>query len=410
MSELYQLPDGWNVETFDDIKTSNVIGLVKNVKEQSPSFQYQYVKMNNITNDNGFTFYNIINVDATDDEVKKFNLQKGDFLFNTRNSAELVGKSCIFDYEMDNVLYNNNIMRVRFRDDVIPYFISYQFNSRFIKEQLKEIISATTNVAAIYYKTLKKINILIPSLSEQQRIVSKLDLLFEKIDKSIALHQKNMDEANAFMGSVLNDVFGELEEKYGLTILSTVVKINSGIALPKIFKDTEYTNGEFEFFKVAQMNNDKRVMKGADLNFTLSESKEFKIKLFPKGSILIPKRGGAILTNKKRILERKASYDSNVMGLKADNKILSDEFLFSFLDSINLANFVDTTTIPQINNKHIEMMNIPIPPLIIQQKVVKYLDEISQKIEKIKQAQKAKMNSLKALKASILNQAFKGEL
>ena len=53
---------------------------------------------------------------------------------------------------------------------------------------------------------------------------------------------------------------------------------------------------------------------------------------------------------------------------------------------------------------------IPIPSISIQQKVVKYLDEISQKIEKIKQAQKAKMNSLKALKASILDQAFKGEL
>jgi type I restriction enzyme S subunit len=240
--------------------------------------------------------------------------------------------------------------------------------------------------------------------------VSKLDTLFEKIDKSIALHQKNMDEADVFMESVLNDVFGELEEKYGLTVLSTVVKINSGIALPKIFKDKENTDGEVEFFKVAQMNNDTRVMKGANLNFTLSQSKEFKIKLFPKGSILIPKRGGAILTNKKRIMEREASYDSNVMGLKADNKILLDDFLFIFLKSIDLSNYIDTTTIPQVNNKHIDMMNISIPPLKIQEKIVTYVDEISQKIEKIKSVQKAKMQSLVALKASILDQAFRGEL
>ncbi len=169
-------------------------------------------------------------------------------------------------------------------------------------------------------------------------------------------------------------------------------------------------NGEYEFFKVAQMNNDKRVMKGADLNFTSKQSKEFKIKLFPKGSILIPKRGGAILTNKKRIMGRDASYDSNIMGLKADNKILSDEFLFVYLDSINLCDFVDTSTIPQINNKHIDMMNISLPPLKTQQKIVSYLDEISNKMEKIKQIQKEKMESLKALKASILDQAFRGEL
>jgi type I restriction enzyme S subunit len=44
------------------------------------------------------------------------------------------------------------------------------------------------------------------------------------------------------------------------------------------------------------------------------------------------------------------------------------------------------------------------------QKVVSYLDEISQKMEKIKQIQKEKMQSLKELKASILDKAFKGEL
>jgi len=190
MSELYRLPNGWELKKFDEIKISNTIGLVRNTKEQSSILKYKYVKMNNITNDNGFTFDNIVNVDATSDEANKFNLQKGDFLFNTRNSAELVGKSCIFDYEIENILFNNNIMRVRFIDTISPYFIAYQFCYKFITDQLNNIKSATTNVAAIYYKEFKNIDIITPPLSEQQRIVRKLDLLFEKIDKAISLHQK----------------------------------------------------------------------------------------------------------------------------------------------------------------------------------------------------------------------------
>ena len=67
-------------------------------------------------------------------------------------------------------------------------------------------------------------------------------------------------------------------------------------------------------------------------------------------------------------------------------------------------------TVKGVKLDFIKSIEIPLPSLNIQQKVVKYLDEISQKIEKIKQAQKTKMNSLKALKASILDQAFKGEL
>ncbi|NLN13350.1 MAG: restriction endonuclease, partial [Arcobacter skirrowii] len=58
----------------------------------------------------------------------------------------------------------------------------------------------------------------------------------------------------------------------------------------------------------------------------------------------------------------------------------------------------------------IKQIFFPLPPLKTQQKVVAYLDEISQKMEKIKQIQKEKMQSLKELKASILDKAFKGEL
>ena len=55
-------------------------------------------------------------------------------------------------------------------------------------------------------------------------------------------------------------------------------------------------------------------------------------------------------------------------------------------------------------------MKLPLPPLSIQQKVVTYLDDLSDKIERVKAVQKKKMDSLKALKASILDKAFRGEL
>ena len=65
---------------------------------------------------------------------------------------------------------------------------------------------------------------------------------------------------------------------------------------------------------------------------------------------------------------------------------------------------------PNLSIKDLSNFEIPLPPLKTQQKVVAYLDEISNKMEKIKQIQKEKMQSLKALKASILDKAFKGEL
>ncbi len=60
--------------------------------------------------------------------------------------------------------------------------------------------------------------------------------------------------------------------------------------------------------------------------------------------------------------------------------------------------------------KSIRKLEIVDAPLLIQQKTVKYLDQISEKIGKLKQVQKEEMESLVALKASLLDRAFRGEL
>jgi len=69
-----------------------------------------------------------------------------------------------------------------------------------------------------------------------------------------------------------------------------------------------------------------------------------------------------------------------------------------------------TTAQMNINLKVLQTIAVPLPPLNIQQKTVQYLDQLSQKTEILKQVQTQKMESLKALKASILDKAFRGEL
>lgn len=189
--------------------------------------------------------------------------------------------------------------------------------------------------------------------------------------------------------------------------LSHVVKINSGIALPSIFRYKEkYDGGEIPFYKVAQMNNHDSLMTDADLYFNADIAKRENIKIFPKGSVLLPKRGGAILTNKKRIMTIDASYDSNIMGLKADNQLLSDEFLFAFLQNLDLSNFIESSTIPQINNKHIEMMNIPLPPLNEQKRLVALLDTLFAKIDRSLELLNENITAADALLPSALNTVF----
>ena len=81
------LPVGWELKIFDDVINFSQIGLVRNNKEQSLEYTYRYLKMNNINNDNGLNEDSFVFVNATSEEVKKYQLSNNDFLFNTSKST-----------------------------------------------------------------------------------------------------------------------------------------------------------------------------------------------------------------------------------------------------------------------------------------------------------------------------------
>ncbi len=304
--------------------------------------------------------------------------------------------------------YNVALMKAEPKIDEVSKEYLFRFlQNPSIQNYIIGLSQRSAGQSGVNKEALEQYEILLPSLIEQQRIVSKLDLLFEKIDKSIALHQKNMDEANAFMGSVLNDVFGELEEKYGKTkINDVVVKTNNVNPMNDLDKP-------FTYIDISSIDNK---------SFQIVEPKQLIGKEAPSRAKKEVVLGDIVYSttrpNLKNISIVNKEYDNPIAStgfcVLRVNENTINSYLFYYLITDKLFEQIEPnirgTQYPATSDKDLKNCNIPNTPLIIQQKVVKYLDEISQKTEKIKQAQKDKMNSLKALKASILDQAFKGEL
>src|SRR5690606_39236106 len=94
---LDNLPVEWLETTFENIILETTTGLVRSAGEQADDKRYAYLKMNNLTVDGKFNLLDLQNVDATDIEVEKNQLLVNDFLFNTRNSPELVGKCGVWN-------------------------------------------------------------------------------------------------------------------------------------------------------------------------------------------------------------------------------------------------------------------------------------------------------------------------
>lgn len=204
--------EGWEARRLDNIIESNVIGLTKNSSEQNIHHEFKYVKMNNITKGNCFDLSKYTCVNAEKSEIEKYRLSNDDFLFNTRNSYELVGKTCLFkslDHEV--ILYNNNIMRIRFLKSINPYFINYAFSTDDVINKLDRIKSGTTNVSAIYYKDLRNLEILIPPLKKQEEIVQQLDALSTETKQLEAIYQQKINDLDELKKSILQKAFaGEL--------------------------------------------------------------------------------------------------------------------------------------------------------------------------------------------------------
>lgn len=171
---LSGLPADWRLVPFKELVRESKNGLTRSHDEQAPDLPYGYFKMNNITPSGEMDLTELTRVDANEQEVRQYRLKDGDLLINTRNSWELVGKNTVFSGEHpDPVLFNNNLLRIRFHEYVNPWFISCFLRSAVGQAQLNRIKYATTNVAAIYAKHLHQLLIPVPPLNVQNGIVAE---------------------------------------------------------------------------------------------------------------------------------------------------------------------------------------------------------------------------------------------
>lgn len=395
---LYKLPDGWEWSNLTDVCTPS-----RKTIEPNPEEQYNYISLENIESHTGKV---ISDSPTKGSEISstKVSFKKGMVLYG--KLRPYLNKVVVA--KIDGIA-TTEIIPFECSDAISPDFLAYYLRSQHFVDLAMNNCSGARMPRATTKLFTQIAKVPVTSITEQNRIVEKLDALLTRIDIAIEHLLKSVTLADVLLKNGLAQIFEALRINCEVAALSSVVKINSGIALPNIFKNG-FSDGDLPFYKVAQMNNHHEYMVDPEITFNERIGKEHKIKLFPKGSTLIPKRGGAILTNKKRLLLEVASYDSNIMGLKADESKISDDYLFAFMRTIDLANFVDASTIPQINNKHIDQMQIPLASIKEQADVVSRVNLLVKKVETMNSEIQRQLDDLQSLKKSILDSAFKGEL
>lgn len=295
-----------------------------------------------------------------------------------------------YECEIDKKLSKNNIISDQHLNDFLEKFSQRLISKKSWFVSVSNLIK-DFDFSARNPNKIKKVELEAPFKIIEQ-VTKKNNQIFELVNTI-----KGLDSAIG-------------KSSYETVPLSRVVEINNGIAVPKIINDGNSKEG-VAFYKIPQMNNHPEYMCKPEITFEAGLASDHKIKIFPKGSVLIPRRGPGVLDNVKRRLIEDASFDNNIMCLKADNHFISDEFLFDFMRTINLSDFLDVTTsaVPTLNKKSIENIEIPVPSLKKQKDIVDRIKITLSKIDSIELEIKLLLDGLHDLRASILNTAFKAK-
>lgn len=199
------------VRRLGDLLKEGLIGLVRSKAQQSIDAGIPYVRMQHFDMDGVWNFRDLTRVQVSEVDAKRYELKPDDILFNTRNSYELVGKVAIWPEEKRGYVYNNNLFRMRFGEEVVPRFAVYQMISPQFRSHLLTLKSATTSVCAIYQKALLNSPFFVPDKASQEGLVDLIEHAFSTIDRLAAEHTQASTLLDRLDQSILAKAFrGEL--------------------------------------------------------------------------------------------------------------------------------------------------------------------------------------------------------
>ncbi|MGL6355226.1 restriction endonuclease subunit S [Aeromonas veronii] len=254
---------------------------------------------------------------------------------------------------------------------------------------------------------LANFELLMPPLPEQQRIVAILDEAFEAIAAARTNTEQNRQNARALFESYLQSAFSQRGEGWIEATIGEICTLKSGTS---VNVSLEKPTGDLAYVKVSDMSyagNETAIYSSSRF---LNMCDVGKNAIFPVGTTIFPKRGGAILTNKKRLAAVPICADLNIMGVIPPDS-LSAQLLYYYFLNVDMKRLGSGSSIPQINNYDIAPLMLSFPENKEQQyKLVQNIDALHKATQRLESLYQSKITALDELKRSLLQQAFSGQL
>lgn len=268
---------------------------------------------------------------------------------------------------------------------------------------------------------LKQHPIPLPPLSEQQRIVERIEELFAKLDEAKERLQEVADSFAVRKAAILHKAFtGELTKQWrrenGVRDESweekTIGEICSSLKYGTSKKSSD--DGEVVVLRMGNLQNGE--IDWSNLSYT-SDEEDIKKYLLKSGDVLFNRTNSPELVGKTSIYrgEMPAIYAGYLIKLDYEKNIVVGDYLNYYLNSSKAKEYymqVKTDGVSQsnINAKKIGEFEIPLPTLSEQHEIVRLINDLLARERSAQQATEQALASIDLMKKSILARAFRGEL
>ena len=261
----------------------------------------------------------------------------------------------------------------------------------------------------------------LPPLSEQQRIVERIEELFAKLDEAKERLQEVADSFAVRKAAILHKAFtGELTKQWrrenGVSDASweekTIGEICSSLKYGTSKKSSD--DGEVVVLRMGNLQNGE--IDWSNLAYT-SDEEDIKKYLLKSGDVLFNRTNSPELVGKTSIYrgEMPAIYAGYLIKLDYEKNIVVGDYLNYYLNSSKAKEYymqVKTDGVSQsnINAKKIGEFEIPLSSLSEQHEIVRLIDDLLARERSAQQATEQALASIDLMKKSILARAFRGEL